>query len=98
VGGGLFTLLLQLLRVRLIGFPFHPVGYAVSSSWGMSVLWFPMLLAWAIKGVLLRYGGLGLYRRALPFFFGVILGECVSGGAWTLFGLLTDIPTYAFWP
>ena len=71
---------------------------AVASSWGMSVLWVPMLLAWATKFVMLRYGGLGLYRRALPFFFGVILGECIAGSLWSLLGIFYDIPTYAFWP
>jgi hypothetical protein len=98
-GGGLaFVLLLNLLRSRVMGFPFHPVGYAVSSSWGMSVLWVPMLLAWMLKLVLLRYGGLALYRKALPFFFGVILGECLAGSLWSLLGIWGGIPTYAFWP
>lgn len=96
--GAAFTGLLNFLRLRIMGFPFHPVGYAVASSWGMSVLWVPMLLAWSTKFVLLRYGGLALYRRSLPFFYGVILGECIAGSLWTLFGILTDIPTYAFWP
>jgi hypothetical protein len=97
VGAG-FTFVLNALRLRVMGFPFHPVGYAVASSWGMSVLWVPMLLAWATKFVMLRYGGLGLYRRALPFFFGVILGECIAGSLWSLLGIFYDIPTYAFWP
>lgn len=93
-----FTFGLNALRLRIIGFPFHPVGYAIASSWGMSVLWVPMLLAWIIKGVLLRYGGLGLYRRSLPFFYGVIVGECVAGSLWSLFGVITGLPTYGFWP
>jgi uncharacterized protein DUF6785/uncharacterized protein DUF6784 len=93
-----FTFLLSTLRLRIIGFPFHPVGYAIASSWGMGVLWVPMLLGWIIKGVLLRYGGLGLYRRALPLFYGVIIGECVAGSLWSLFGVLTGLPTYGFWP
>ena len=49
-------------------FPFHPVGYAVSSSWSLSLLWLPLLIAWIIKSVLLRYGGLRAYRQAMPFF------------------------------
>jgi hypothetical protein len=98
LGGGAFVLLLNLLRSRVMGFPFHPVGYAVASSWGMSVLWVPMLTAWALKLVLLRYGGLALYRKALPFFFGIILGECVAGSLWSLLGIWAGIPTYAFWP
>ncbi|HSV73296.1 MAG TPA: DUF6785 family protein [Chthonomonadales bacterium] len=99
IGAGfLFTLFLNTLRLRLAWFPFHPVGYAVSSSWSLSLLWLPMMIAWIIKLVILRYGGLRLYRQVLPFFLGMILGECVVGGMWTLVGIALDIPTYAFWP
>jgi hypothetical protein len=96
--GAAFSMLLNFLRVRVAGFPFHPVGYAVASSWGMSVLWIPMLIAWVLKLLLLRYGGLRTYRMALPMVFGVIVGECVLGSLWTIIGIFGDVPTYAFWP
>jgi hypothetical protein len=97
VGAG-GALLLNVLRMRLVWFPFHPVGYAVSSSWSMGMLWMPMFIAWAVKLLLLRYGGLRLYRAAMPLFLGLILGECVLGGFWTLLGLLLGVNTYAIWP
>ncbi len=96
--GFAITLILNSMRMRIGWFPFHPVGYAVSGSWSMSLLWLPLLIAWIIKSVLLRYGGLKAYRDALPFFLGVILGECVLGSLWMLIGILFNIPTYAFWP
>ncbi len=92
------TLLLNALRLRLAWFPFHPVGYAISSSWSLNHLWMPLLVAWFLKLMLLRYGGLKAYRQALPFFLGMILGECVVGSLWTLVGIWLDIPTYSFWP
>jgi hypothetical protein len=92
------TLLLTALRLRYARFPLHPVGYAVSGDWSMSLLWTSLFCAWVIKGLLLRYGGLRAYRRALPFFLGIILGECVIGSLWTLIGIAFHIPTYAFWP
>jgi hypothetical protein len=92
------TLLLNALRLRFAWFPFHPVGYAVSSSWAMNLLWMPLLIAWFIKLMLLRYGGLKAYRQALPLFLGLILGDCVIGSLWTLVGIAVDVPTYAFWP
>ncbi len=99
IGVGFFlTLLLNALRLRVNWFPFHPVGYAVSGSWALSLLWLPLLIAWAIKLLLLRYGGLRAYRQALPFFLGIILGECVIGSLWPLIGIILNIPTYAFWP
>jgi len=93
------TMILNSLRMRLGWFPFHPVGYAVSSSWAMSNLWMCMFIAWGIKLAMLRYGGLKLYRSAVPFFLGVILGECVVGSLWTIIGIVFGVPsTYAFWP
>lgn len=38
------------------------------------------------------------YRRALPFFLGLIVGECVAGSFWTLLGLATGLPIYGFYP
>ncbi len=92
------TLLLTALRLRFPWFPLHPVGYAVSSSWSLGLLWLPLMIAWIIKGFLLRYGGLRWYRQALPYFLGMILGECVVGSLWSLFGIALGLPTYAFWP
>ncbi len=98
VVGILFAILLNVLRMRIVGFPFHPVGYAVASSWGMSILWMPMLIAWVIKVLVLRYGGLPFYRTLLPLFYGVILGECVMGSLWTLLSMFSGLPMYGFWP
>lgn len=92
------TILLNTLRMRFFWFPFHPVGYAVSSSWSMNQLWMCMFIAWLIKLLLLRYGGLRTYRTAVPLFLGVILGECVMGSVWTIVGIALNTRTYAFWP
>jgi hypothetical protein len=96
--GFFMTLLFNAIRMRVSWFPFHPVGYAVSGSWSLGLLWLPLLIAWTIKSLLLRYGGLKAYRQALPFFLGIILGECVIGSLWMLIGIALNIPTYAFWP
>lgn len=96
--GFTFTILLNSLRMKLGWFPFHPVGFAVSGSWSMHLLWLPMLIAWIIKLVILRYGGLKLYKKALPFFLGAILGECIVGSFWTIWGIIFNVPSYAFWP
>ncbi|UCH34056.1 MAG: hypothetical protein JSV65_16095 [Armatimonadota bacterium] len=93
-----FSMLLLTVRMRWIWWPFHPVGYAVSSSWSMNLLWMPLFIAWVIKLFLLRYGGLRLYRQALPFFLGLILGEHAAGGVWSLIGIALKTKTYVFWP
>jgi hypothetical protein len=80
-----------------VWWPLHPIGYAVSSSLSMHILWIPMLVAWIIKGLVLRYGGLRLYRQGIPFFLGLILGEFVIGGGWSVIGTVTGLTTYRFW-
>jgi len=93
-----FSMLLLSMRMRWIWWPFHPVGYAVSSSWSMNLLWMPLFVAWVIKLFVLRYGGLRLYRQALPFFLGLILGEYATGGVWSIVGIIIKTKTYVFWP
>lgn len=94
--GMLMTWALTLLRLRFWGFPFHPIGYAISSSWAIHLVWVPLLIAWIAKGLTLRFGGLHGYRRLLPFFLGVILGDCVMGALWGLVSLAFNIRTYNF--
>ena len=91
------TMLLAAARTAYVGWPLHPVAYALSASWSIHLVWMPMLIAWIAKTLILRYGGLQTYRRALPLFFGLILGESVVGCAWPIVGLLFDLPTYSFW-
>lgn len=97
VGFGV-ALALSVLRLRLGVLPLHPLAYAVAPSWGMNNLWSCVFLAWLIKSCLLRYAALKGYRRAAPFFLGLVLGEFVCGAAWTLIGVLLGVPTYDFWP
>ena len=41
---GLFTtIFLMIMRMRMFWFPFHPAGYAISSSWSMNVFWFSIV-------------------------------------------------------
>jgi len=95
--GFLFTIALMLMRLHYLGWPFHPVGFAISGSWSMNLVWLPLLISWLVKVLFLRYGGRRAYRAAIPFFLGLILGEFVVGSLWTLIGIFLDMPTYPFW-
>ena len=94
--GVLTTLALFWLRMRFFGFPLHPIGYALASSWAIHLVWMPLLIAWFLKFFTMRYGGLRLYRFFLPFFLGLILGDCVMGSVWALLGMFLNTPTYNF--
>ncbi len=88
---------LMMLRAHWLGFPFHPIGFAISGSWAMNLVWAPLMIAWVLKWLIVRFGGLPLYRQWLPFFLGLIVGEAVVGMGWSLIGVLFNIPAYSFW-
>jgi len=91
--------LLTVLRHNFIWFPLHPVAYPLASSlnWSASWLWFSIFVSWTAKTLILRHGGLKLYRRSIPFFLGLILGDFIVGGGFNIYGVLTHIHTYTFW-
>ncbi len=95
--GFLLTSLLMLFRMQFVWWPFHPAGFAISTSWGMNVTWSCLFMSWLIKWILLRHGGIGMHRKAAPFFLGLILGEFTVGSIWTIIGIIAGIPTYGFW-
>jgi hypothetical protein len=90
------TTFLMIMRRMFLWFPFHPVGFAVAGSWTMSWMWFSVFLSWLIKYILLRGGGLKLYRKGVPFFLGAMLGQFVSGGLLSILGAITNQITYEF--
>lgn len=65
-------------------FPLHPIGYAFACSYAMEYIWAVVFITWLIKTVVVRYGGLKLYRQSLPFFFGLVLGDAVTQVVWGL--------------
>lgn len=82
--GALITAVLFILRTQFVAWPLHPVGYAIAGTQSMRSQWFPFLIAWTVKTVILRYGGPRMYRQALPFFFGLVVGDFLNGGFYTL--------------
>lgn len=95
--GFLVCLFLAAMRLTFTWWVFHPVGYAVSSTWSMEHLWFSLLVAWLIKSLLMRYGGARIFRPAVPFFIGLALGEFVVGSLWTIYGITWGVRVYRFW-
>lgn len=97
--GILVTSVLYYLRNTFVGFPLHPLGYALCPSWTVYVIWFPVLIAWLAKSLIQRYGGYNLYLRAMPFFLGMILGEFSSAAMWALIASTTGMLAPSFpWP
>jgi len=89
-----FTVLCHALRRRFLGWPFHPAGYALAVSFAMDYFWFAVFVAWLVKSVILKYGGMKLYRQAMPFFLGGILGDYVVGSIWAIIGPAAGVVSY----
>jgi hypothetical protein len=90
---------LTLLRQQWVGFPLHPLGYAMTCSYG-DLIWWPFLLVWLLKGLVLRYGGMRLYRQTVPAFLGFALGHyAVAGIFWGLVGAFSGeaVRGYGVW-
>jgi hypothetical protein len=81
IGGATMASILHLHRTFL-WWPLHPIGYLMGASWPMINYWFPVMLGWLCKTTVLWVGGAKLYRRLIPAFLGLILGEFFSAGLW----------------
>ena len=98
-GGGLGVAgLLMFLRARFLWWSLHPLGYAMANSWGMYNLWCCLFVVWVAKLIILRYGGLRAYQRAIPFFLGLALGDCIAGSIGSILSILLNTPVYEFFP
>lgn len=95
--GAIIAMILARLSVAIYGFPFHPAGYAIGMAFGLDYIWFPIIISWLAKVIILRYSGLRGYRRAIPFFVGLVLGEFVVGGMWNFVRGVLKVPTYSFY-
>lgn len=97
MGGGAFALLLSFLRSRFTGFPLHPMGYALGLGVTVDRWWFALLICTAIKMPLVRYMGVGGFRKAAPFFMGLILGQYTVACLWSLLAIAINQPMYWSW-
>ena len=73
LGAGLMALL-TLLRGRLTWWRLHPIGLAMGSMINTTALALPVFIAWTLKSLILRFGGVQLFRRGSVFFIGLIVG------------------------
>ncbi len=92
--GAVLTFLMMFMRMRFLWWPFHPAGYALAISFAMDYFWFAFFVAWLLKYLILRHGGIQMHRRAAPLFLGLILGDYVIGSIWAIIGPSFGIRTY----
>ena len=69
VAGGLTA-----MRYYFPAWPIHPIGFAIAGSNVVRVVTFSIFLAWLAKVIILRIGGVSMYKRAQPLFIGILVG------------------------
>ena len=75
---------LMVCRYRFPWWPIHPAGMAVGLTHPTYHVWFSVFLAWLVKLIILKLGGIALYRRTRPFFLGMVLGAFATTGVWLI--------------
>lgn len=94
MGVGFATVLfLYIMRTIFLWWPLHASGYVLSgASWGgMIYFWFPVMVSWLIKSIILKYGGRGTHRKAMPFFLGLVIGDYVPRSIFSIVSLVLNI-------
>ncbi|MCD6360555.1 MAG: hypothetical protein J7M38_06765, partial [Armatimonadetes bacterium] len=83
--GFVIVILLAVLRRAFINFPLHPTGFIFAFTGAGENGWAALLTVTIIKSVVLRIGGMRLYKALLPFFLGCIVGHFFTAGfVWAL--------------
>ena len=83
--------LLMWAQHRFLWWPFHPLGFAISSVWALHFVWCSVFISWLLKSVILKYGGPRLFAKLRPFFLGLILGEFANYGFWMIVDAITGV-------
>ena len=78
--GAAVMLLLSFLKYRFVWWPIHPIGLCFAGGWAISSCAFTIFVTWLLKLILLKIGGMTLYRKARPFFLGLLLGYVLGVG------------------
>ncbi len=82
--GAVLTYGMMLARSRFLWFPLHPLGFLMSLTYPMNMLWFSIFLGWLCKVLITRFGGTDTYRKTTPMFLGLALGDVAMMLVWLL--------------
>lgn len=89
-----FTFFLMTMKSIFFWWPFHPAGYALANSYALEYWWTTIFIGWLTKLLIVRYGGMKGFRKALPFFLGLILGDYIAASMWSIVGWVLGTSVY----
>ncbi len=77
IGAGAMVVV-NLMRYRFAWWPFHPIGFALSGLPAARRMGSTILVAWLVKLIMLKVGGVAFYRRSMPFVIGMLVGYTLA--------------------
>jgi hypothetical protein len=80
---------ISLLGRRYLWFPLHPIGFIMMQAHSMHTVWFSIFVGWALKSIVLRYGGAKGLRTTRPFFLGIAFGDIFMMVFWLIVAAIT---------
>jgi hypothetical protein len=78
--GGAVATVAMVLQTRVPWWPIHPLGLMLMYNGYVRLYFLNIFLVWLAKLSILQFGGIGLYRRAKPGFYGLIVGYVFAAG------------------
>jgi hypothetical protein len=80
--GLVLTAFLGFMRLRFSWWPLNPIGYLLVNTSPIRWGWFSLMVGWALKVLVIRFGGAKMFSAFKPFVIGIIVGEALSSVFW----------------
>jgi hypothetical protein len=87
--GATIVLLLCFLRYRFLAWPLHPIGFLTAHTYPMQVFWLSIMIGWLCKWLVMKLGGVRIYRKLSPLFLGMIVGTTFSSVFWIVIKIIS---------
>jgi hypothetical protein len=91
VVGGAVMFLLCWGYNGFLWWPLHPIGYLTTYSSAMQILWFSFFIGWLCNALVLRYGGVNMFKEVRALFIGLVVGDMVMAILWLVVGTFNPI-------
>lgn len=89
------TVAIVFLRSLFYWLPFHPLGFVLCGGYAVMRMFPSVLVGWALKVAIMRYGGGRAYSTLRPLFIGLILGDFLYMAIWGLVNFLANKSGYS---
>lgn len=70
--------LLTFCQYRFPAWPIHPIGFPIAAADTTHYMFISVVIAWLIKSIILKIGGVQAYERGRPVFLGFIAGYALG--------------------